>query len=60
VEVEDLQRFGAPAELVAVWQQQITSLTDIQEKAVRAGVLNTGKNLLAVAPTSLDSSVTRW
>jgi hypothetical protein len=36
----DLPSFGAPPELVDLWSADITELTDIQEKAVRAGVLD--------------------
>jgi replicative superfamily II helicase len=48
----DLLSFGAPEKLVEVWSAQVGELTDIQEKAVRAGVLASGVSLLVVAPTS--------
>ncbi len=52
MKIEDLEHHGAPPELVAVWRQQVSQLTDIQEKAIHAGLLDSSKNLLAVAPTS--------
>jgi helicase len=52
MKIEDLEQHGAPPELVGIWRKQISQLTDIQEKAVRAGLLDSSKNLLAVAPTS--------
>jgi helicase len=48
----DLTSFGASPELVEVWKKHIPELTDIQEKAVRARVLDGVENVLAVAPTS--------
>jgi hypothetical protein len=48
----DLPSFGAPPELVDLWSADVGELTDIQEKAVRAGVLDGSTNVLAVAPTS--------
>jgi helicase len=50
--VDDLASFGAPRELVDLWSANVAELTDIQEKAVRAGVLDGATNVLAVAPTS--------
>ncbi len=35
-----------------MWKKHIPELTDIQEKAVRAGILDGVGNVLAVAPTS--------
>ncbi len=52
MEIGDLEQHGAPAELVAVWREHVNQLTDVQEKAIRAGLLGSSKNLLAVAPTS--------
>ncbi len=52
MKIEDLEQHGAPPELVGIWRKQISQLTDIQEKAVRAGLLDSSRNLLAVAPTS--------
>jgi helicase len=50
--VSDLASLGAPAELVDVWNKHVRELTDVQEKAVRAGALDGQTNLLVVAPTS--------
>jgi helicase len=50
--VAELPSFGAPPELVELWSADIGALTDVQEKAVRAGVLDGTTNVLAVAPTS--------
>jgi helicase len=50
--VGDLASFGAPRALVDLWSAKVAELTDIQEKAVRAGVLDGATNVLAVAPTS--------
>jgi superfamily II RNA helicase len=50
--VNDLASFGAPRALVDLWSANVAELTDIQEKAVRAGVLDGATNVLAVAPTS--------
>src|SRR5664279_3406417 len=52
MKIEDLEHHGAPPELAGIWRKQISQLTDIQEKAIRAGLLDSSKNLLAVAPTS--------
>lgn len=48
----DLLEFGAPPELIEIWSAQVEQLTEIQEKAVRAGLLDGHQNVLAVAPTS--------
>lgn len=50
--VRDLVRFGAPPALLGIWAQQLDELTEIQEKAVEAGVLDGVTNVLAVGPTS--------
>ena len=50
--VSELALFGASPELVDVWGAHVSELTDVQEKAVRAGVLDGQSNLLVVAPTS--------
>jgi len=42
----------ASEELIAAWSRDLDELTDIQEAAVRAGVLDADHNLLVVAPTS--------
>lgn len=50
--VSDLVSFGAPPELVEVWSTHVQELTNVQERAVRAGALNGESNLLVTAPTS--------
>jgi replicative superfamily II helicase len=50
--VYDLASFGAPPDLVEVWRRDVVDLTDIQERAVQAGVLDGKTNLVVVAPTS--------
>lgn len=50
--VADLVSLGAPAELVEVWNKHVSTLTDVQERAVRAGALDGKTNLLVIAPTS--------
>jgi helicase len=50
--VADLVSLGAPADLVEVWSKYVSVLTDVQERAVRAGALDGKTNLLVVAPTS--------
>ncbi|GAA5103905.1 DEAD/DEAH box helicase [Haloechinothrix salitolerans] len=52
VAITDLVSYGASPTLAAIWQQHITTLTDVQERSVRAGALDGGTNLLVVAPTS--------
>jgi replicative superfamily II helicase len=52
VQVRELLEQGAPAPLVDVWARTMTSLTPIQERAVRAGALDGVANLLVVAPTT--------
>jgi hypothetical protein len=47
-----LAAHGAPPALIDVWAQHVQDLTDVQERAVRAGVLDGVSNLLVVAPTS--------
>ena len=43
---------GAPPALIDVWASHVRDLTDVQERAVRAGALDGASNLLVVAPTS--------
>jgi len=50
--ISSLGPLGAPAELVDVWRDSVDILTDVQEKAVRAGALDGQTNLLVMAPTS--------
>lgn len=50
--VSDLTSFGAPPDLVAAWAGHVRDLTDVQERAVRAGALDGRTNLLVVAPTT--------
>lgn len=50
--VSDLGPLGAPPDLVEVWSKHVRELTDVQERAVRAGALDGRTNLLVVAPTS--------
>lgn len=52
VKVQELEALGAPRELVERWAAEIDDLTEVQERAVRAGVLGGTTNLLVVAPTS--------
>ncbi|MGP3948454.1 DEAD/DEAH box helicase [Streptomyces sp. 7N604] len=52
IAISALASFGAPPELVAVWSQHVGDLTDVQERALRAGALDGRTNLLVVAPTS--------
>lgn len=47
-----LAAHGAPSALIDVWANHVHDLTDIQERAVRAGALDGASNLLVVAPTS--------
>ncbi len=42
----------APPELVAAWEKDLSDLTEVQEAAVLAGILEGRENLLVVAPTS--------
>jgi helicase len=50
--VSELIRFGAPPAMAKVWLEQIHKLTEVQAKAVEAGVFDGKTNLLVVAPTS--------
>jgi helicase len=50
--VADLASFGVPNELIEAWGRHVSLLTDVQERAVRAGALGGSANLLVVAPTS--------
>ena len=50
--IEELADLGAHPELVKRWARAVSELTDVQERAVRAGVLAGRANLLVVAPTS--------
>ncbi|MFF2641100.1 DEAD/DEAH box helicase [Streptomyces niveus] len=50
--VADLATHGASPQLLDVWSQKIQALTDVQERAVRAGALDGRTNLLVMAPTS--------
>ncbi|HJU36256.1 MAG TPA: DEAD/DEAH box helicase [Gaiellaceae bacterium] len=50
--VSELIRFGAPPALAKVWAAEMAELTEIQAKAVEAGVLDGRTNLLVVGPTS--------
>jgi helicase len=52
VRISELIRHGAHPALAKVWAQHITELTEIQEKAVEAGVFDSKTNLLVVGPTS--------
>jgi helicase len=47
-----LAAHGAPSALIDVWARHVRDLTDVQERAVRAGALDGASNLLVVAPTS--------
>ena len=50
--VAGLAADGAPSALVEVWAKHVRDLTDVQERAIRAGALDGVTNLLVVAPTS--------
>ncbi|MGH2781595.1 MAG: DEAD/DEAH box helicase, partial [Thermoleophilaceae bacterium] len=50
--VSELIRHGAHPGLAKIWAEHITELTEIQEKAVEAGVFDGKTNLLVVGPTS--------
>jgi helicase len=50
--VSDLASFGAPPDMVDVWAKDVRELTEVQERAVRAGALDGRTNLLVVAPTT--------
>ncbi len=50
--VAGLAADGAPSALVEVWAKHVRDLTEVQERAVRAGALDGVTNLLVVAPTS--------
>lgn len=50
--VSELLRFGAPAALARVWAEHVQELTEIQTKAVEAGIFHGKTNLLVVGPTS--------
>jgi helicase len=52
VRVSELIRHGAHPALAKIWAEHITELTEIQEKAVEAGVFDGKTNLLVVGPTS--------
>lgn len=47
----DLLAFGVPSELIDKWAAEFTDLTDVQERAIRAGLLLGDRNLLVAAPT---------
>ena len=50
--ISELVAFGASPDLITTWGQDVQNLTDVQERAVRAGALDGHSNLLVVAPTS--------
>lgn len=50
--VPGLATYGAPTALMEVWAKHVRDLTEVQERAVRAGALDGVTNLLVVAPTS--------
>lgn len=50
--VRDLAQLGAPEAFVDEWAKTIGDLTQVQERAVSAGALDGGSNLLVVAPTT--------
>ena len=50
--VAGLAAHGAPSALIEVWARHVRDLTDVRERAVRAGALDGASNLLVVAPTS--------
>jgi superfamily II DNA/RNA helicase len=50
--VRDLARYGIPPELIDRWAPTAEYLTDIQMKAIEAGLLDSDRNLLVAAPTS--------
>jgi helicase len=52
VGIADLAGFGVPMELVDRWLPRAQFLTDIQQKAISAGLLRAQHNLLVSAPTS--------
>jgi replicative superfamily II helicase len=47
-----LATYGVPSVLIEVWAKHIRDLTEVQERAIEAGVLDGETNLLVVAPTS--------
>src|SRR5262245_61073960 len=50
--VADLVSLGAPREVADVWSKCVSDLTDVQERALRAGALDGQTNMLVMAPTS--------
>jgi hypothetical protein len=50
--VTSLAMHGAPPALVEVWAKHVRDLTEVQDRAIRAGALDGSTNLLVVAPTS--------
>jgi helicase len=50
--ITDLLHFSAPPALAKVWAEHVEELTEVQAKAVEAGVFDGKTNLLVVAPTS--------
>lgn len=50
--IDDLGSYGASPDLLEAWRGQIGELTDVQERAVKAGALDGDTNLLVVAPTT--------
>jgi ATP-dependent DNA helicase len=52
VRISELISYGAHPALAKVWAEHVTELTEIQEKAVEAGVFDGSTNLLVVGPTS--------
>ena len=50
--VSELIRFGAPAAMAKVWVEHVDELTEIQARAVEAGVFDARTNLLVVGPTT--------
>lgn len=56
--ISEVLQYGAPAPLAKVWAPLATELTEIQKRAVAAGVLDGKTNLLIVAPTSSGKTLT--
>ena len=50
--IRDLARYGIPVELIDRWTPTAEYLTDIQQRAIGAGLLDSDRNLLVAAPTS--------
>jgi superfamily II DNA/RNA helicase len=52
MKLAELSALGVPPDLVDRWASDFEALTDVQEQAIRVGLLTESTNLLVAAPTS--------